>query len=120
MKETVSKDPTVIISDEISTNLIFSENSFLKEELSRCRTEKRKNELLGTRNLIINDLGIRSFQKDENGKTIRNKDGDPILKQTYSVETGTVLTINTKTKKLYNGLFILAIWFGISLFLRNK
>ena len=42
-------------------------------------------------------------QIDENGKTIRNEDGDPILKQTYSVETGTVLTINTKDKKLYNG-----------------
>ena len=42
-------------------------------------------------------------QKDANGKTILNEDGDPELKQTYSVETGTVLTINTKKKKLYNG-----------------
>jgi aconitate hydratase 2/2-methylisocitrate dehydratase len=40
-------------------------------------------------------------QKDENGNTIVDKDGEPILKQMYSVETGTVLTINTKTKKLY-------------------
>ena len=31
-----------------------------------------------------------------------NNDGEPILEQVYSVETGTVLTINSKTKKLYN------------------
>ncbi len=42
-------------------------------------------------------------QKDENGNTIVDKDGEPILKEVYSVKTGTVLTINTKTKKLYNG-----------------
>jgi aconitate hydratase 2/2-methylisocitrate dehydratase len=42
-------------------------------------------------------------QKDAEGNTIVDKDGEPILKQTYSVDTGTVLTINTKTKKLYNG-----------------
>ncbi len=42
-------------------------------------------------------------QKDADGNTIVNEDGEPILKQTYSVDTGTVLTINTKTKKLYNG-----------------
>ncbi|TXG34529.1 bifunctional aconitate hydratase 2/2-methylisocitrate dehydratase [Seonamhaeicola maritimus] len=42
-------------------------------------------------------------QKDENGNTIVDADGEPVLKQTYSVETGTVLTINTKTKKLYSG-----------------
>ncbi len=40
-------------------------------------------------------------QKDENGNTIVDKDGEPVLKQEYSVETGTVLTINTKDKKLY-------------------
>ena len=42
-------------------------------------------------------------QKDADGNTIVDKDGEPVLKQEYSVETGTVLTINTKTKKLYNG-----------------
>jgi aconitate hydratase 2/2-methylisocitrate dehydratase len=42
-------------------------------------------------------------QKDDSGKTIVDEDGEPILKQMYSVETGTVLTINTKTKKLYHG-----------------
>lgn len=40
---------------------------------------------------------------DADGKPILNENGDPILEQTYSVATGTVLTINTKTKKLYNG-----------------
>ena len=40
-------------------------------------------------------------QKDSEGNTIVDEDGEPILKQTYSVDTGTVLTINTKTKKLY-------------------
>jgi aconitate hydratase 2/2-methylisocitrate dehydratase len=39
---------------------------------------------------------------DENGKPILNNDDSPVLEQKYSVETGTVLTINTKTRKLYN------------------
>ncbi|MEM1075018.1 MAG: bifunctional aconitate hydratase 2/2-methylisocitrate dehydratase, partial [Pseudomonadota bacterium] len=39
---------------------------------------------------------------DEDGKPILNNDGNPILEEKYSVETGTVLTINTKEKKLYN------------------
>ena len=37
----------------------------------------------------------------DDGKPILNNDGNPILEQKYSVETGTVLTINSKTKKLY-------------------
>jgi len=40
---------------------------------------------------------------DANGTVIRNESGDPVLEEVYSVATGTVLTINTKTKKLYNG-----------------
>ena len=39
---------------------------------------------------------------DSNGEPIMDEDGDPILKQLFSIDTGTVLTINTKTKKLYN------------------
>jgi aconitate hydratase 2/2-methylisocitrate dehydratase len=42
-------------------------------------------------------------QKDADGNTVVDKEGDAVLEQEYSVETGTVLTINTKTKKLYNG-----------------
>ncbi|MCG8713631.1 bifunctional aconitate hydratase 2/2-methylisocitrate dehydratase, partial [Tenacibaculum finnmarkense] len=42
-------------------------------------------------------------QKDEAGNTVRDADGEPILKEAYSVATGTVLTVNTKEKKLYNG-----------------
>ena len=38
---------------------------------------------------------------DGEGKPILNNDGNPILDQQYSVETGTVMTINTKDKKLY-------------------
>lgn len=40
---------------------------------------------------------------DANGKNVLDKDGEPILEEAYSVATGTVLTINTKTKKLYKG-----------------
>ncbi|MCL8535895.1 bifunctional aconitate hydratase 2/2-methylisocitrate dehydratase [Chryseobacterium gallinarum] len=40
---------------------------------------------------------------DENGNPVLNENGDPVLEQVYSVATGTVLTINTKKKKLYNG-----------------
>jgi aconitate hydratase 2/2-methylisocitrate dehydratase len=38
----------------------------------------------------------------EDGKPILNNDGNPILEQKYSVETGTVLTINAKKKKLFS------------------
>ena len=38
---------------------------------------------------------------DADGNTIVDKNGDPVLEQVYSVETGTTLTINTKEKKLY-------------------
>ena len=36
------------------------------------------------------------------GKAILNNDGNPILEQKFSVETGTVLTIDSKKKKLLN------------------
>ena len=39
---------------------------------------------------------------DSNGNPIINNDNSHVLEQKYSVETGTVLTINTKTKKLYS------------------
>ena len=42
-------------------------------------------------------------KKDVNGNTVLDEDGEPILEEAYSVKTGTVLTINTKEKKLYNG-----------------
>lgn len=50
-------------------------------------------------------LDLKNWVKklDENGNAIRNENGDVILEEAYSVATGTVLTINTKTKKLYNG-----------------
>ncbi|MEM1374610.1 MAG: bifunctional aconitate hydratase 2/2-methylisocitrate dehydratase [Pseudomonadota bacterium] len=38
---------------------------------------------------------------DENGKPVIGNDGNAVLEQRYSVETGTVLKINTKDKKLY-------------------
>ncbi len=40
---------------------------------------------------------------DENGNPVRNENGDIVLEEKYSIATGTVLTINTKEKKLYNG-----------------
>ena len=50
-------------------------------------------------------LDLKNWVKtyDADDKLIVDEDGDPILKQLYSVDTGTVLTINTKEKKLYNG-----------------
>lgn len=50
-------------------------------------------------------LDLKNWVKklDENGEPIRNENDEPILEQAYSVATGTVLTINTQTKKLYNG-----------------
>ena len=35
---------------------------------------------------------------DDNGEPILNNDGNPVLEQKYAVDTGTVLTIDTKEK----------------------
>jgi aconitate hydratase 2/2-methylisocitrate dehydratase len=50
-------------------------------------------------------LDLKNWVKkvDANGKTVTDENGDPVLEEAYSVATGTVLTINTKAKKLYNG-----------------
>ena len=47
-------------------------------------------------------LNLKNWVKktDENGKVLLNNDGNPILEEVYSVATGTVLTIDTKAKKL--------------------
>lgn len=42
-------------------------------------------------------------KKDADGNTVLNEAGDPVLEQVYSVDTGTVLTINSRTKKLSQG-----------------
>ena len=39
---------------------------------------------------------------DGAGNVVRDDDGEPVLERLYSIDTGTVLTINTTTKKLYN------------------
>ena len=39
---------------------------------------------------------------DADGKTVLDANGDAVLEQVYSVDTGKVLTINTKTQKLYD------------------
>jgi aconitate hydratase 2/2-methylisocitrate dehydratase len=39
---------------------------------------------------------------DSSGQTVLDQEGNPILEQAYKVDTGTVLTINTKDKTLYN------------------
>ena len=41
-------------------------------------------------------------QVDAEGNTVLGEDGEPVLEQVFSVDTGTVLRINTKTKKLYD------------------
>jgi aconitate hydratase 2/2-methylisocitrate dehydratase len=43
---------------------------------------------------------VKKFDSD--GNPILGKDGNPLLEQAYSVDTGTVLTINTEHKKLYD------------------
>ena len=49
-------------------------------------------------------LDLKNWKKkyDVDGNLILDEDDEPVLEQTYSVDTGTVLTINTKTKKLYD------------------
>jgi aconitate hydratase 2/2-methylisocitrate dehydratase len=50
-------------------------------------------------------LNLRNWvkKKDADGNTVVDANGDPVLEEAYSVATGTVLTIDTKAKKLYNG-----------------
>ena len=50
-------------------------------------------------------LDLKNWVKkvDAAGNVVRNENDEPILEQTYSVATGTVLTINIKERKLYNG-----------------
>ncbi|WP_066224921.1 bifunctional aconitate hydratase 2/2-methylisocitrate dehydratase [Formosa haliotis] len=47
------------------------------------------------------DLKNWKKQVDAAGNAVVDANGDPVLEEVYSVETGTVLTINTKEKKLY-------------------
>jgi aconitate hydratase 2/2-methylisocitrate dehydratase len=49
------------------------------------------------------DLKNWGKKKDKDGNTLKDRDGEPILEELYTVETGTILTINTKKKKLFNG-----------------
>jgi len=40
---------------------------------------------------------------DANGNNVTDENGDVVLEEAYSVATGTVLTVDTKAQKLYNG-----------------
>ncbi len=50
-------------------------------------------------------LDLKNWVKkvDANGNTVVDENGDAVLEEAYSVATGTVLTIDTKAKKLLNG-----------------
>jgi len=49
-------------------------------------------------------LDLKNWVKkvDANGEVVKDENGDPVLEEKYSVANGTVLTINTKEKKLYD------------------
>jgi aconitate hydratase 2/2-methylisocitrate dehydratase len=49
------------------------------------------------------DLKNWKKKKDAAGNLIFDENEEAVLEQVYAVDTGTVLTINTKTKKLYKG-----------------
>jgi aconitate hydratase 2/2-methylisocitrate dehydratase len=48
-------------------------------------------------------LDLKNWVKktDADGEVVLDADGEPVLEQTYSVDTGTVLTVNTVEKQLY-------------------
>ncbi|MEM7764524.1 MAG: bifunctional aconitate hydratase 2/2-methylisocitrate dehydratase [Pseudomonadota bacterium] len=49
-------------------------------------------------------LDLKNWVKrtDANGDTVLDDDGEPVLEQVYSIDTGTVLTISLKDKTLYD------------------
>ena len=49
------------------------------------------------------DLKNWKKKRNETGDVILNNDGEPILEQIFSVDTGTILRIDTKNKKLLSG-----------------
>ena len=50
-------------------------------------------------------LDLKNWIKktDADGNVVTDANGDAVLEEAYSVATGTILTIDTKAKKLYNG-----------------
>ena len=50
-------------------------------------------------------LDLKNWVKkvDAEGNTVTDANGDPVLEEAFSVATGTVLTIDTQAKKLFNG-----------------
>jgi len=50
-------------------------------------------------------LDLKNWVKkvDADGNTVVDENGDAVLEEAYSVATGTVLTIDTKAQKLFNG-----------------
>jgi aconitate hydratase 2/2-methylisocitrate dehydratase len=50
-------------------------------------------------------LDLKNWIKktDADGNVVTDANGDVVLEEAYSVATGTILTIDTKAKKLYNG-----------------
>ncbi|MEL7303765.1 MAG: aconitase family protein, partial [Pseudomonadota bacterium] len=48
------------------------------------------------------DLDNWTKKVGADGNTVLDEDGEPVLEQQFSVDTGTVLTINLREKKLYN------------------
>ena len=49
-------------------------------------------------------LDLKNWKKkhDESGNVILDDNDEPVLEKVYSVDTGTILTINTKSKKLFH------------------
>ena len=49
-------------------------------------------------------LDLKNWVKkvDADGNTVKDENGDAVLEEVYSVDTGAVFTINTKEKKLYS------------------
>jgi aconitate hydratase 2/2-methylisocitrate dehydratase len=50
-------------------------------------------------------IDLKNWRKktDSAGNVVFDDNDEPVLEKVYSVDTGTVLTINTKSKKLFNG-----------------
>lgn len=68
MKKVISENPIVILASSKYDCGDAINQPIVQKDLENCRSEKRRDEIIYTRSLIYNELGIEEIQKDEIGR----------------------------------------------------